>query len=65
MDFSFYDKIAVDGLKKIMKVGDIKDIVDDMPKDYVDALELQDKYPNTHTISINHGTLKIKTPENA
>lgn len=65
VDFSFYDKIAVDGLKKIMKVGDIKDIVDDMPKDYVDALELQDKYPNTHTISINHGTLKIKTPENA
>ena len=65
VDFSFYDKIAVDGLKKIMKVGDIKDIVDDMPKDYVDTLELQDKYPNTHTISINHGTLKIKTPENA
>lgn len=65
VDFSFYDKIAVDGLKKIMKVGDIKDIVDDMPKDYVDALELQDKYPSTHTISINHGTLKIKTPENA
>lgn len=65
VDFSFYDKIAVDGLKKIMKVGDIKDIVDDMPKDYVDALELQDKYPNTHAISINHGTLKIKTPENA
>lgn len=65
VDFSFYDKIAVDGLKKIMKVGDIKDIVDDMPKDYVDDLELQDKYPNTHTISINHGTLKIKTPENA
>ena len=65
VDFSFYDKIAIDGLKKIMKVGDIKDIVDDMPKDYVDALELQDKYPNTHTISINHGTLKIKTPENA
>lgn len=65
VDFSFYDKIAIDGLKKIMKVGDIKDIVDDMPKDYVDALELQDKYPNTHAISINHGTLKIKTPENA
>ena len=65
VDFSFYDKIAVDSLKKIMKVGDIKDIVDDMPKDYVDALELQDKYPNTHAISINHGTLKIKTPENA
>ena len=65
VDFSFYDKIAVDGLKKIMKVGDIKDIVDDMPKDYVDSLELQDKYPTTQTISINHGTLKIKTPENA
>lgn len=65
VDFIFYDKIAIDGLKKIMKVGDIKDIVDDMPKDYVDALELQDKYPNTHAISINHGTLKIKTPENA
>ena len=65
VDFSFYDKIAVDGLKKIMKVGDIKDIVDDMPKDYVDSLELQDKYPTTQTISINHGTLKIKTPDNA
>ena len=65
VDFSFYDKIAVDSLKKIMKVGDIKDIVDDMPKDYIDALELQDKYPSSQTISINHGTLKIKTPENA
>ena len=65
VDFSYYDKIAVDGLKKIIKVGDITQIVDDMPKDYVDALELQDKYPNAQSISINHGTLKVKKSENA
>ena len=38
VDFSYYDKVAVDGLKKIMKVGDITKVVDDMPKDYIDAL---------------------------
>lgn len=38
VDFSYYDKVAIDGLKKIMKVGDITKIVDDMPKDYIDAL---------------------------
>ena len=63
VDFSYYDKIAVDGLKKIIKVGDITQIVDDMPKDYADALELQDKYPSAQSISINHGTLKVKKPE--
>lgn len=62
VDFSYYDKVAVDGLKKIMKVGDITKIVDDMPKDYIDALELQEAYSPT-AISINHGSLKVKTPE--
>lgn len=62
VDFAYYDKVAIDGLKKIMKVGDITKIVDDMPKDYIDALELQESYSPT-VISINHGTLKIKTPE--
>ena len=62
VDFAYYDKVAIDGLKKIMKVGDITKIVDDMPKDYIDALELQESYSPT-TISINHGTLKVKTPE--
>lgn len=62
VDFAYYDKVAIDGLKKIMKVGDIAKIVDDMPKDYIDALELQESYSPT-AISINHGTLKIKTPE--
>nr|DAS51775.1 MAG TPA: DNA polymerase [Caudoviricetes sp.] len=64
VDFAYYDKVAIDGLKKIMKVGDITKIVDDMPKDYIDALELQESYSPT-AISINHGTLKIKTPESA
>ena len=64
VDFAYYDKVAIDGLKKIMKVGDIAKIVDDMPKDYIDALELQESYSPT-AISINHGTLKIKTPESA
>lgn len=64
VDFAYYDKVAVDGLKKIMKVGDIAKIVDDMPKDYIDALELEAVYSPTD-ISINHGTLKIKTPESA
>lgn len=64
VDFAYYDKVAIDGLKKIMKVGDITKIVDDMPKDYIDALELQESYAST-AISINHGTLKIKTPESA
>lgn len=62
VDFTYYDKVAIDGLKKIMKVGDITKIVDDMPKDYIDALELQELYSPT-TISINHGTLKVKAPE--
>jgi len=62
VDFAYYDKVAINGLKKIMKVGDITKIVDDMPKDYIDALELQEAYSPT-AISINHGTLKIKTPE--
>ena len=62
VDFAYYDKVAIDGLKKIMKVGDITKIVDDMPKDYIDALELQESY-SPIAISINHGTLKIKTPE--
>ena len=62
VDFAYYDKVAIDGLKKIMKVGDITKIVDDMPKDYIDALELQESYSPT-AISINHGTLKIKTLE--
>ena len=62
VDFAYYDKVAIDGLKKIMKVGDITKIVDDMPKDYIDALELQESYSPT-VISINHGTLKVKTPE--
>ncbi len=60
VDFSYYDKVAIDGLKKIMKVGDITKIVDDMPKDYIDALELQEAYSPT-AISINHGTLKVKS----
>ena len=64
VDFAYYDKVAIDGLKKIMKVGDITKIVDDMPKDYIDALELQESYSPT-AISINHGTLKIKTPSSA
>lgn len=64
VDFAYYDKVAIDGLKKIMKVGDIAKIVDNMPKDYIDALELQESYSPT-AISINHGTLKIKTPESA
>lgn len=62
VDFAYYDKVAIDGLKKIMKVGDITKIVDDMPKDYIDALELQESYSPT-AIRINHGTLKVKTPE--
>ena len=62
VDFAYYDKVAIDGLKKIMKVGDITKIVDDMPKDYIDALELQESY-SPAAISINHGTLKVKTPE--
>ena len=64
VDFAYYDKVAIDGLKKIMKVGDITKIIDDMPKDYIDALELQESY-SPAAISINHGTLKIKTPESA
>ena len=64
VDFAYYDKVAIDGLKKIMKVGDITKIVDDMPKDYIDALELQESYSPT-AISINHGTLKIKASESA
>ena len=64
VDFSYYDKVAIDGLKKIMKVGDITKIVDDMPKDYIDTLELQESYSPT-AISINHGTLKVKAPESA
>ena len=63
VDFSYYDKVAVDGLKKIMKVGDITKVVDDMPKDYIDALELQESYSSPTTISINHGTLKVKSSE--
>lgn len=63
VDFSYYDKVAVDGLKKIMKVGDITKVVDDMPKDYIDALELQASYSSPTTISINHGTLKVKSSE--
>lgn len=62
VDFAYYDKVAIDGLKKIMKVGDITKIVDDMPRDYIDALELEESYSPT-AISINHGTLKVKTPE--
>lgn len=64
VDFAYYDKVAIDGLKKIMKVGDITKIVDDMPKDYIDALELQESY-SPKAISINHGTLKVKTSESA
>nr|DAU82563.1 MAG TPA: DNA polymerase [Caudoviricetes sp.] len=63
VDFSYYDKVAVDGLKKIMKVGDITKVVDDMPKDYIDSLELQESYSSPTTISINHGTLKVKSSE--
>ena len=63
VDFSYYDKVAIDGLKKIMKVGDITKVVDDMPKDYIDALELQASYSSPTTISINHGTLKVKSSE--
>lgn len=63
VDFSYYDKVAIDGLKKIMKVGDITKVVDDMPKDYIDALELQVSYSSPTTISINHGTLKVKSSE--
>lgn len=63
VDFSYYDKVAIDGLKKIMKVGDITKVVDDMPKDYIDALELQASYSSPTTISINYGTLKVKSSE--
>ena len=63
VDFSYYDKVAIDGLKKIMKVGDITKVVDDMPKDYIDVLELQASYSSPTTISINHGTLKVKSSE--
>lgn len=40
IDFDYYDKVAIAGLKKIIKVGDINQIVDDMPKDYIGPLGL-------------------------
>ena len=40
IDMDYYDAAAIKGLKKIMKVGDINLIVDDMPKDYIEALGL-------------------------
>ena len=45
IDFDYYDKIAIAGLKKIMKVGDINMIVDDMPKDYIEPLGLNEEQP--------------------
>lgn len=43
IDFDYYDKVAIAGLKKIIKVGDINQIVDDMPKDYIEPLGLNDQ----------------------
>ena len=43
IDMDYYDAAAIKGLKKIMKVGDINLIVDDMPKDYIEALGLDTK----------------------
>lgn len=40
VDFAYYDRVALEGLKKIMKVGDINEIVDDMPTDYQVVLGL-------------------------
>lgn len=40
IDFDYYDKVAIAGLKKIIKIGDINQIVDDMPKDYIEPLGL-------------------------
>lgn len=40
IDMDYYDAKAIEGLKKIMKVGDINLIVDDMPKDYIEMLGL-------------------------
>ena len=40
IDMDYYDAAAIKGLKKIMKVGDINLIVDDIPKDYIEALGL-------------------------
>ena len=40
VDFAYYDRVALEGLKKIMKVGDIDEIVDDMPTDYQVVLGL-------------------------
>ena len=45
IDFDYYDKIAIAGLKKIMKVGDINVIVDEMPKDYIEPLGLNEEQP--------------------
>lgn len=45
IDFDYYDKLAIAGLKKIMKVGDINMIVDDMPKDYIEPLGLNEEQP--------------------
>ena len=43
IDMDYYDAAAIKGLKKIMKVGDINLIVDDMPKDYIEMLGLDTK----------------------
>jgi hypothetical protein len=43
IDMDYYDAKAIEGLKKIMKVGDINLIVDDMPKDYIEMLGLDTK----------------------
>ena len=43
IDMDYYDSKAIEGLKKIMKVGDINLIVDDMPKDYIEMLGLDVK----------------------
>ena len=43
IDMDYYDAKAIKGLKKIMKVGDINLIVDDMPKDYIEMLGLDTK----------------------
>lgn len=38
VDHSYYDAKAIEGLKKIMKVGNLFDIVDDLPLDYYEML---------------------------
>lgn len=40
VDMLYYDKKAIDALKKIIKVGDINIIVDEIPSDYKEFLDI-------------------------